>query len=107
MADRADFKHIRVTGADDDVVIVAGAQTEEADRAEADRAPAASSDDLSASSEKRDAVCAPGPEASTGAYHPTTLEDIAESKMSVTQKVVIALAVAAVIVFFVWRFVAG
>ncbi len=37
------------------------------------------------------------------AYHPTTLDDIKSSSMPTTQKVVIGLAIIAIIAFVVWR----
>lgn len=104
MTDQANFKHIRVSSGDDDVVIVAGAPTEGPLTAlsaeEAAPEPAREEQSTAASREEKTPVhTAP---ARADGYQPTTLEDLQQSKMPLAQKVIVALAVLAVIAFVVW-----
>lgn len=106
MADRTDFKRIQVTRSDDDVVIVAGARDDarEGGPIAADGAAARAEAPAPASAPAPEPVAARAASAGSGedAYRGTTLEDIEESKMPTAQKVVVALAIAAVIAFIVW-----
>ncbi|MCI8366510.1 MAG: hypothetical protein HFJ66_02780 [Eggerthellaceae bacterium] len=95
MASENSFSHIAVNSGDDDVVIHAGAtelpeepevfeeEQEEVVEAEPEPVP----------------VTAPK---AKDAYHETTLADIEGSKMSTTQRVVVVLAILAVIAIAVW-----
>lgn len=117
MADRTDFEHIRVTRADDDVVIVAGARN--AGRSAKHPAANASVSEnvvqgqMQSTPRDKDAS-ALSPRAQAGqeersddAYRATTLEDIERSRMPLAQRIVVGLALVAVAAFVVWRIVAG
>ena len=98
MADKTGFKHITVGASDDDVVIVAGAPA---------ISPAAGTaahwDEAPAEPEPASASAAPARAEAPAkdSYQPTTLEDIEEAKMPLTQNIVIAAAAVAVVAFAV------
>lgn len=110
------FSHIAVTPEDEDIVIEAGARTEAsfAKRAESrGSVPGGDRDDAREAAEpQREACCGPtGVERASAAdddgYRATTLEDVEGVKMSLTQKIIIVLAVAGVAAFVVWYMFAG
>ena len=102
MAEAQRFSHIKV-GADDDIVIQAGAVPAPGPVAEEPQeAPAApAAEPRAAAPEPAERAAEPRP-ARADAYRETTLEDLESSKMGTAQKVVIALAVLGVIAFAVW-----
>ena len=97
MADKTGFKHITVGAGDDDVVIVAGAP------AISPAGTAAHRDEAPAEPEPASASAAPARAEAPAkdSYQPTTLEDIEQAKMPLTQKIVIAAAAVAVVAFAV------
>lgn len=116
MADRTDYKHIKVTECDDDVVIVAGvAQSDRSGSACEGRATAPSSQDaqpehvgdrsVMAHTAGSDTLESTEGHAEEDAYQRTTLDDIEQSKMPLTQKIVISVAVLAVIAFIIWYWI--
>ncbi|WP_165251795.1 hypothetical protein [Adlercreutzia sp. ZJ304] len=106
MADKADFKHIKVTKSDDDIVIVAGAVN--ADAKNVSDAPSKNISNASSASANVSANDVPSEKKKPTAkpknkeYEQTSLADIEQSKMPLTQKIIIALAVIAIIVFAIW-----
>lgn len=116
MSDQTKFDHIKVTPADDDIVIVAGIRSDE------DASPAAATSPTS--SDERSVAPSGSPDGMNDdegparakaadaadvrdAYHPTTLEDIESTKMPLVQKVIIILAVCGVAAFAIWYIVAN
>lgn len=111
--DQQTFSHISVTSDDeDDVVIVAGAPTRPSSRpapaaSQAQAAPTAPHVQVEAAPEEP----APAPDKAapargkTDAYQETTLDDLAESKMSAMQKAIIVVAIVAIIAFVVYYMV--
>lgn len=95
MAEAQRFSHIKVSDADDDIVIQAGAVS----AAASEEAPAPARPQPAQADE---APAAPPAPAREGAYRETTLEDLESSTMGTAQKAVIALAVLGVIAFAVW-----
>lgn len=102
MADRTEFKHIKVNANDDDTIIVAGAPAYEDKRKSSNDAIEVARSGVS--SRPAEAAAAQVEQKSTGkdAFSPTTLQDIEQSKIPAAQKIVIALAVLAIIAFVVW-----
>lgn len=105
MTEAQRYSHIKVSDADDDIVIQAGAVGGPAPRAGDAPAPAPAPDAAPApeaapapAGESRPAPRAP----KADAYRETTLEDLESSKMGTAQKAVIVLAVLGVIAFAVW-----
>ena len=103
MTEAQRYSHIKVSDADDDIVIQAGAVGGPAPRAGDAPAPAPAPDaapvpEAAPAGEARPAARAP----KADAYRETTLEDLESSKMGTAQKAVIALAVLGVIAFAVW-----
>lgn len=94
MAAEGGFKHIKVTPADEqEVVIHAGAPRESVAEQVSER--------------KAESAPAPAPTKPVSPrakddFQPTTLEDIQGSKMPKTQVAIIVLAVLAVVAFVVW-----
>ncbi len=129
MSESSQFKHIKIS-ADDDIVIQAGIPSQPSQdeahehgfASEAEPTSSMSSPSSDTAEEVAgDRVSEPiGSDGSSGSavskkvekkkaedYHETTLEDIKGSKMSSTQKVIIVLAVLAIIAFAVYSFVSG
>lgn len=113
MADRTQFKHIKVNAASDDVVIYAGshAHTRSVEGAVADAAAASAAGtpaDTGTSPTERCATDIPAPDQKRAQpekpddYRETTLQDLRTSKMPAMQKAIIAIAVLAVAAFIVW-----
>ena len=120
MADSKGFSHITVTPDDDeDVVIQAGVVTAddapyddevveeevieeepeaEPEAEEPESGPAGDFDSEAATEPARPATVPPADDG----YHETTLDDLASTKMSTTQKAVIVVALLAIIAFVVW-----
>lgn len=93
MAEAQRFSHIKVSDADDDIVIQAGAVS------------AAAPEEAAAPAERPQPVgpaAAPPAPAREDAYRETTLEDLESSTMGTAQKAVVVLAVLGVIAFAVW-----
>ena len=93
MAEAQRFSHIKVSDADDDIVIQAGAVSTVAPEEAA--APAERPQPVAP-------AAAPPAPAREDAYRETTLEDLESSTMGTAQKAVIVLAVLGVIAFAVW-----
>lgn len=104
MAEAQRFSHIKVSDAEDDIVIQAGAvpPCEPAPAAaEPEPEPAPIAEPAPASAPAPAKEPAPRPKRAD-AYRETTLEDLESSKMGTAQKAVIVLAVLGVIAFVVW-----
>ena len=96
MAEAQRFSHIKVSDADDDIVIQAGAAP-----APEPAVPAAPEPDPAPAAPVSPAPARPAAKRAD-AYRETTLEDLESSKMGTAQKAVIVLAVIGVIAFAVW-----
>lgn len=124
MSDGKKFEHIKVSAADDDIVIQAGIPDASQQKCEdmlsakdiqahghspeaSDVSDAAESTPSSEAIEGASGKRSHAPSASDDGYHETTLEDIKSSKMSVMQKAIIAIAVVAVIAFAVYTYISG
>lgn len=89
----SNYKHIKLnTSADDDIVIVAG---------DVQKDGAVQKDEHTASSEVEQPPQVT-PTSATSKYTPTTLDDIAQSKMSSTQVIVLAVALISLVAFIIW-----
>lgn len=104
MAEAQRFSHIKVSDAEDDIVIQAGAvppcePAPTAAEPEPEPAPVAEPAPSSAPAPAEEP--APRPK-HADAYRETTLEDLESTKMGTAQKAVIVLAVLGVIAFVVW-----
>lgn len=103
------FKHIKVTPADnDEVVIIAGAPNaadDDVDAGVTSNAEDAYHPTTLEASEPSARAEAATKKGAVDAYHPTTLEDIESSKMPKTQIAVIVVAVVVLVAFAIWFFV--
>ncbi len=95
------FSHIKIKPAEYDVVIHAGIRhfEEEASKEEVFKEEVSKKEDACIEPE---AVPMSSSEPNKNGYHPTTLDDIHESKMPKMQIVVVSLAVAAILAFAIW-----
>lgn len=115
----ADMKHITVTPADDDEVIIAGLQGDAVPQADAkETKPAAAHEPASEEPDGREETAraqAPREEAAEpkpaktkpaarDAYHETTLEDLERTPMPLAQRIVIIAAVVCIIGALVYYF---
>lgn len=109
MSDSDKFKHIKVSSAyNDEVVIKAGLHSDMESHIDSNAEESTSSDSPASTSEEARNGAASSVEQvvesskSDSGYKPTTLDDIEKSKMSKVQIVVIVIAVLAIIAFVVW-----
>lgn len=116
MTDQKKFNHITVTPADDeDIVIVAGVRPDAVEQPFEDKneisVNAERSNERSNSVEFVDKQPDGGTvefrDSGKDEYHPTTLKDIEGSKMPLSQKVIIALAICGIAAFAIWYIVAN